>query len=128
MRDMGKEGAPRLEFLHHAERVGHCGMRRMRLVAQCVEEKNVEPVQPFHGLRRYLAEVRKVSGRPKTEPVNLRIAVQHHDRLKICAKQLQGAIDGNNLHPGNAAVFVVSFKNVAENPLRSEEHTSELQS
>src|SRR5262249_13877045 len=115
--NMREEGAPGLELLHQAQRVGHGGMRGVRAMTQSVKKQDIEPAQEFLGVQRDFAEIGEVGGRAETKTVNLGFAVNHYDRLKARAKQLQRSIEAFHLDPRDAPVFVIGVKDVAENAL-----------
>src|SRR5262245_32878459 len=118
MGDMCEKSAPGTKLFHQAQRVGDSGMRGMRLVPQRIEKQYVQAAQALHGLRRYLTEVGKIGGRPKTEPVDLRVTVQYGDRFKARPEQLQGAVDAIDLHARDPAVLVIGVKDVFKDVLQ----------
>src|SRR5579864_8028109 len=58
--------------------------------------------------------VGEVSGRAKAESINLSVAVDEGNRLELCSKQLQRALERMHLDLRQAAEFIVRIKNVAE--------------
>src|SRR5205085_116896 len=89
-------------------------MRGVRLVAQRVKKKHVEPVQARARSRGNVAEVGEIRGAAEAEAVDFRVAMQHRDGLKPRAPQLDGAGDGLEFHLRQATVFVVALEDVAE--------------
>src|SRR5205807_2936898 len=90
----------------------------MGTVAERIQKQNIQILQTPHGLRRYFAEIGQVGGGTKTEPVNLRLAVDNFYRLEAGAKKFQRSIDVVHLYPCQAAIFIVRIENIPENILQ----------
>jgi len=69
VRNVGKESASRPQPLDQAERLRNRGVSGMRLVAQGVEKKNIEPAQQRKRAFGNFAEVGQVGGR--TEAISV---------------------------------------------------------
>src|SRR6202041_314107 len=61
--------------LHNAQRIFHCGMRRMRLVPQGVQKKNVQTFQLMKRRLRDFAVICEIGRASKAEAIDLRVAM-----------------------------------------------------
>src|SRR5208337_1896358 len=65
--DVREKRALRFDLVHDSQRLLDGGMRGMRLVAQRIQEKNVEVAQFVERLRRHGTVVGEVSAGPEAE-------------------------------------------------------------
>src|SRR5579864_1430893 len=109
--------ALRLQPLHDAQRVLHRRMRRVRLVAQCIQKQNIEVFQLRQRRYRDLTMVGQVSRRAKTKAINLRVAMDQSDRLESRTKQLQRPLQRAHLDLRQSSELVIGIENVSEHVL-----------
>ncbi len=81
MRDMREESPRRLQFFNRPERLLDRRMGGVRVMAQRVQEENVEPGELLLAFGRDLAVIREIRAIAKLESVHGALAVIHANRL-----------------------------------------------
>src|SRR5438874_3020429 len=114
VRHVCKKGACWFEPLDELERIFEAGVGWVRAAAQRVEKQNVEPGEIGDGLFGNGVEVRYIGGVAEAICSDGVLAVQHLQRLKDSAEQLQGTVEAVHLHAGQAAIFVSGIEDIVE--------------
>src|SRR5580658_9396234 len=86
----------------------------MRFVPQSVQKENVQAFQLTKRSFRNFAVVSKISRVAEAKAVNLRLSVNQSHRLEARPKKLHGTVNRPQLELRQAAIFVISVKDVAE--------------
>src|SRR5580704_17185360 len=89
-------------------------MRRMRLMPQSIEEKNVQAFQLSERRFWNLAKIGEVGGGAKAKSDDLRVAMHDLDRLESCPEELHRPVDVVHLHLREPSILVCGVEDVAE--------------
>src|SRR5215469_8423247 len=111
---MGEKCPSRLQMLHHFKRVLYGGMGWMRLMAQRIQEQNVQIQQLIQRGRGNLAVIGQIGCRTEAKTVYLRLPVNDRNGLKHGAKQFQRTVERIHFYQRQASKLIVPVKNVAE--------------
>src|SRR5579871_5906631 len=114
--DVGEKGSLRFHPFHDSQRILHRGVRRMGLVAQRIQEKNIQPFQLMKRRFGNLAVIGEVCRLPKSKAVNLCLSVNQPHRLEARAEQLHRTIDRPQFQLRQAAVLIIRVENVCKHP------------
>src|ERR1700685_3873720 len=88
----------------------------MRLVAQSIQEKHIEPLKLLiRGLGNF-AVVGEISRRSEAKSINFSFAVNQAHRLESRAKQIHRTIDREQLQHRASSILVIGVKDIAEHP------------
>src|SRR6266496_3971519 len=111
---MGEECPLGLQARNSRQRMFNRRVRGVRLIPQRIQKQNIQPFQLTQRFLWNVAMIGQVSARAKAETVNLGIAMNEHNRFKLCSEKLQHAIDRSQLDLRQAAEFVVGVKNISK--------------
>src|SRR5580700_6315995 len=114
MTDVCEKDAFGVQAICDPDRVFDSGVRGMRLVAQSVEEEDIEILQVRHRGLGNLAEIGQIGGGAEAISVDLRFSGNHGGGLEDRAEELERARDRFQLEAGKAAKLVVGVEDVAE--------------
>src|SRR5207248_3596278 len=96
------------------QRIFEAGVGWVWPAAQRVKKKNVESAEIGDGLFGNGVEVSYIGGVAEAIRGDGVLTVQHLQRLKDRAEQVQGTIEAVHLHAGQAAIFVSGIEDVVE--------------